>query len=125
MKNQPKRLLLPSREKLKGTGLTALSSLHSFSKKETLTKAAAYLAKVLPIYDDISHKIYDTSDESNQNPLQFEGMRVVFTGTLPGMSRTIAQNTAKALGAKSTPNTVSKATSLVVEGQNGGEKAGR
>ena len=50
-------------------------------------------------------------------------MTVVFTGALPGMSRTMAQNAVKELGAKATPNTVSKATTLVVEGDKGGKKA--
>ena len=36
------------------------------------------------------------------------------------MSRTMAQHAVKALGAKSTPNTVSKSTSLVVDGDQEG-----
>jgi DNA ligase (NAD+) len=62
--------------------------------------------------------------KNSEEPSPFEGMTVVFTGTLPGMSRTVAQNTVKELGAKATPNTVSKSTSLVIEGEKGGKKAG-
>ena len=50
-------------------------------------------------------------------------MTVVFTGSIPGTSRTVAQKIVKELGAKSTPNTVSKSTTLVVEGEKGGKKA--
>lgn len=110
--------------KVKGIGPMAISALVSFSKEEVLVKAARDLANVLTIHDDSSCKISDVSHEgSNPKTLQFEGMSVVFTGTLPDMSRAVAQNRVKELGAKSTPNTVSKATSLVVEGDNGGKKA--
>ena len=49
-------------------------------------------------------------------------MTVVFNyGSLPGMSRTMAQHAVKVLmGAKLTPNTVSKSTSLVVDGDQEG-----
>jgi len=50
-------------------------------------------------------------------------MTVVFTGTIPGLSRSDANSAAMRMGAKSTPSTVSKSTSLVVEGKRGGKKA--
>jgi len=113
-------------EKVKGIGPTAIAALLSFSKEEVLMKAATDLENVLTIHDDSSQKTSGISikgsGESNQKPLQFEGMTVVFTGALPGMSRTVAQNTVKELGAKATPNMVSKSTTLVVEGDKGGKK---
>jgi len=114
-------------EKVKGIGPTAIAALLSFSKEELLMKAATDLENVLTVHDDSSRKTSGISNkgsgESNQKPLQFEGMTVVFTGALPDMSRTVAQNTVKELGAKATPNTVSKSTTLVVEGDKGGKKA--
>ena len=86
-------------------------------------KAARDLANALNVHDDSIHQTAALDTGSSQEPLQLEGMTAVFTGTLPGMSRTKAQNTAKALGAKATPSTVSKSTSLVVEGEKGGKKA--
>lgn len=115
-------------EKVKGIGPTAIAALLSFSKEEVLMNAAKDLADVLTVHDDSSRQaINDSANsqsiEGQQKPMQFEGMTVVFTGTLPDMSRTVAQNTVKELGAKATPNTVSKSTTLVVEGEKGGKKA--
>ena len=112
---------------VKGIGPTAISALLSFSKEEILMKAAKDLANTLTIHDDSSRKTSDvegsTRDKSNPESLLLEGMTIVFTGTLPGMSRTVAQNAVKSLGAKATPNTISKATTLVVAGERGGKKA--
>lgn len=113
-------------EKVKGIGPTAISALHLFAREEVLMKAARDLADALTVHDDNSRKMSLSSSPSDAKaadvPLPFEGMTVVFTGTLPGMSRTVAQNAVKELGAKSTPNTVSKSTTLVVEGDGGGKK---
>ena len=110
-------------EKVKGIGPTAISALLSFSKEEVLMKAAKDLAAVLIVHDDISRKSMNATINNESGPSQFAGKTIVFTGTLPGMSRTVAQTTVKALGAKATPNTVSKATDMVVEGEKGGKKA--
>ena len=115
-------------EKVKGIGPTALSALLAFSKEEVLMKAARDLANALTILDDESGNTSLTNtptggDDTNANPSPFDGMTIVFTGTLPSMSRTAAQTTVKERGAKATPNTVSKSTSLVVEGEKGGKKA--
>ena len=116
-------------EKVKGIGPTAISALVSFSKEKVLMKAAKDLADVLTIHDDRSHNATSaesstsTEGDGDQKPSLFEGMTVVFTGSIPGMSRTMAQNAVKELGAKATPNTVSKSTTLVVEGEKGGKKA--
>jgi DNA ligase (NAD+) len=50
------------------------------------------------------------------------GFRVVFTGSLGGLTRSKAQELAKKLGAKATPGSVSKSTDLVVFGDKGGKK---
>jgi len=113
-------------EKVKGIGPTGIASLLSFSKEEVLMKAAKDLANVLTVHNDSGRQTVDSTrirnEETEQKPSQFEGMTVVFTGTLPNMSRSMAQNTVKGLGAKATPNTVSKSTDLVVEGEKGGKK---
>ena len=107
-------------EKVKGIGPTALAALIAFSRTEILVKAAKDLAAVLSVHDDdnVNSLDNDVIDGTMNSP--FHGMTVVFTGSLPGMSRAMAQNAVKALGAKSTPNTVSKSTSLVVDGDQEG-----
>ncbi len=113
--------------KVRGIGPAAISALLSFSKENILMKAAKDLANVLTIHDDFSRKdVFDSDDEVSHEilkPIPFKDMTVVFTGTIPGMSRTLAQKMAKDLGARATPNTVSKATSIVVVGEDGGKKA--
>ncbi|KAL7543457.1 hypothetical protein ACHAWF_007394 [Thalassiosira exigua] len=113
-------------EKVLGIGPTTVSALLSFSREEALVKAAKDLAKQLTIHDDSDRANLATEgnqSDASHKQLQFEGMTVVFTGILPDMSRTAAQNAVKALGAKATPSSVSKSTSLVVEGERGGKKA--
>ncbi|KAL3805583.1 hypothetical protein HJC23_005827 [Cyclotella cryptica] len=105
-------------DKVKGIGPVALSSLLAFSKEEVLMKAAKDLAQALQVHEEPAIQIADF----NAADSFFKDMSVVFTGTLP-MSRTAAQNAVKARGAKSTPNTVSKSTTLVVVGEKGGKKA--
>ncbi len=119
--------------KVKGIGPAAISALLSFSKEEILMKAAKDLANVLTIHDDVSRKVVvsesveEEDDESHKTkkkkPSPLKDMTVVFTGTIPGMSRTLAEKAAMKLGARATPSTVSKSTSLVVEGVDGGKKA--
>jgi len=113
-------------EKVKGIGPTAISAMVSFSKEGVLLKAANDLANVLTVHSvDNNTNITSTTNQGGitGKQLQFKDMTVVFTGSIPGMSRTVAQKTVKELGAKSTPNTVSKSTTLVVEGEKGGKKA--
>jgi DNA ligase (NAD+) len=110
-------------ERVKGLGPTAIAALIAFSREKVLVKAAKDLASVLTVHDDGSRDTSDStsvrSDEGARKKFPFEGMTVVFTGTLPGMSRTTAQNAVKDLGAKATPSAVSKSTTLVVEGGEG------
>ena len=120
--------------KVKGIGPTAISALLAFSKEKVLMKAAKDLANVLTIHDDVDSrsssgigKKESMSGEASpghpSSSLPFKDMTIVFTGTIPGMSRTKAQNAVKKLGARATPNTVSKETTLVVEGEDGGKKS--
>ena len=110
-------------ERVKGVGPTAIAALIAFSREKVLVQAAKNLASVLTVHDDGSRDTSDAnssrSDEGARKKSPFEGMTVVFTGTLPGMSRTSAQTCVKDLGAKATPSTVSKSTTLVVEGGEG------
>jgi DNA ligase (NAD+) len=104
-------------DKVKGIGPVALSSLLVYSKEKVLVDAAKDLARALTIHDDADVQQNDTADDDSP----FKDMVVVFTGTLP-MSRSAAQNAVKTRGAKSTPNTISKSTTLVVVGDKGGKK---
>lgn len=106
-------------DKVKGIGPVALSSLFAYSKEKVLVQAAKDLAKTLTIHEEVEIQIDSLTANSDSS---FKDMTIVFTGTLP-ISRTEAQNAVKARGAKSTPNTVSKSTNLVVVGEKGGKKA--
>ena len=109
-------------ERVKGVGPTAIAALIAFSREKVLVQAAKDLASVLTVHDDGSRDTSDAnssrSDEGARGKKPFEGMTVVFTGTLPGMSRMTAQKTVKDLGGQIVP-AVSKSTTLVVEGGEG------
>ena len=117
----------------KGIGPALLSSLIAFSKEKELLQAAHDLASAVVIHDDedfhavgcvirSSEGIADSTEPSEAKP--FQGMKIVFTGSLADMnlSRKDAQALAKSLGAKATPASISKATDLVVVGEKGGGK---
>jgi len=113
-------------ERVKGIGPTAIAALIAFSREKVLVNAAKDLASVLTIHKDRGRITSDAttsgrSDEGTRKKSPFEGMTVVFTGTLPGMSRTSAQNSVKDLGGQIVP-AVSKSTTLVVEGEVGMSK---
>lgn len=104
-----------SEDGVKGMGPAIIASLYAFSRESALIVAAEKLSKAVKINDDV------TMIEQSDGPLM--GLSVVFTGTLPGsMTRSQAQELAKAMGAKSTPSAVSKSTNLVIEGDGGGRK---
>ena len=107
---------------VKGIGPAALSALLSFSKEEVLVKAAKDLAGALKVHGE-NQTAVESSNQSDSEPSRFEGLTIVFTGAVPGMSRAAAQALVMSNGAKATPNTVSKATGLVIEGEKGGKKA--
>ncbi len=107
---------------VKGIGPAALSALLSFSKEEVLVKAAKDLAGALKVHEE-NQPAAESNNQSDSEPSPFEGLTVVFTGAVPGMSRAAAQAVVMSKGAKATPNSISKSTGLVVEGEKGGKKA--
>lgn len=114
-------ILREETEETKGVGPVLLTSLHGFATEKTLIEAAKALAQVVPVKAE--ERKERTSDQGVAEQKPWQGWSVVFTGSIPGMSRSAAQNLAKELlGAGSTPTSVSKSTSLVVAGEKGGKK---
>jgi len=100
-------------------GPVLVASLYAFSRERTLIVAAEKLSKAVNINGDLTV----SAQPFGQSDGPFFGLSIVFTGTLPGsMSRSKAQELAKAMGAKSTPTAVSKSTNLIIEGDGGGRK---
>lgn len=105
-------------EGTKGIGPAQISSLKSFATEAKLVKAARELANAIPVHDEIARNAIETTDNR-----PWQGYTVVFTGSLPNnLSRAKAQELAQQLGAKATPQTVSKSTDVVVAGEKGGKK---
>ena len=96
-----------------------IDSLIDFSKQHVLVQAAKDLFEEITIHDEAM----SLSESSAARPL--EGLTVVFTGAVPGMSRLDAQRAAIELGASKTPGSLSGSTNLVVEGEKGGKKANK
>jgi DNA ligase (NAD+) len=111
-------------EATKGIGPAVLSSLEAFAMEKDLVKAARELARMVRVLDDTSQALIQSLDNdavpSEAKPLL--GMSVVFTGAIADLSRSAAKKLAVEMGAKSTPGTISKTTSLVVAGAKGGKK---
>ncbi|GFH44359.1 hypothetical protein CTEN210_00833 [Chaetoceros tenuissimus] len=109
---------------VKGIGPAVTEALYSFANNEELLNAAIDLSKRLKIEDAVKPKKKLSMNDSDVE-LPFEGLSVVFTGSLPDeMTRTVAQKYAiELLGAKSTPSSVSKNTGIVIIGEKGGKKA--
>jgi len=113
----------------KGIGPSQLSALLAFSKEAELVQAARDLAQLVKVHDDEDFLrneeiTSEVAEENNKILKPFTGLKVVFTGSLASMNltRKAAQDLAKSMGAKSTPNTISKTTDLVVVGEKGGGK---
>ena len=111
-----------------GVGPVLIQSLVNFSKSKELLNAAKTLSQVLRVNDEEIHaeepstRSDATSEERREVRLPWKGLRVVFTGSIPDYSRSESQKLAKRLGAKATPESVSKSTDLVVFGDKGGKK---
>jgi DNA ligase (NAD+) len=103
---------------IKGIGPVVAASLSEFATDEALVEATKNLAREIKIID--VKQIISTEEKTlgDTMKLPFAGLTIVFTGTVPGYTRTEAQELAQSLGAKATPGTVSKSTSLVVQGDN-------
>ena len=108
---------------VKGIGPIMIESLVYFSNNEALVQAAKDLSEVITVLDEptAERSVLSASGRSVCGP--FDGLTIVFTGALPGMSRADAQQAAVALGAKKTPGSISRSTDLIVEGDKGGKKA--
>jgi DNA ligase (NAD+) len=109
-------------DQTKGIGPVVLASLESYAKSKDLMDAAHSLASLVRVKDDDNYSRDIGNDDSDQGDKPLQGLSVVFTGGLPNMTRKEAQTIAKELGAKSTPNSVSKSTGLVVAGDDSGAK---
>jgi DNA ligase (NAD+) len=111
-------------EATKGIGPVLLSSLEAFAMEEDLVEAARELARLVRVIDDTSQALLQSFDNdaapTEAKPLF--GMSVVFTGAMAELSRSEAKKLAIKMGAKSTPGTISKTTSLVVAGAKAGKK---
>ena len=113
-----------------GVGPVLIQSLVNFAKTRELLDAAKTLSKVVRVLDEEqlaagssrSDPLATTTEGRREARLPWKGLRVVFTGSIPGYSRSESQKLAKRLGAKATPESVSKSTDLVVFGEKGGKK---
>jgi DNA ligase (NAD+) len=113
-------ILQEETDETKGIGPVLVSSLRSFAKEKLLVEAARRLANAVNVTEET---IRSPASEASMESKPWNGFSVVFTGSLPGVSRAEAQELAKAvLGAKATPSTVSKSTNFVIAGEKGGKK---
>jgi NAD-dependent DNA ligase len=118
----------PSLRNELGVGPVMLDSLSSFAKSPELVAAAKNLSNCVNVYNRAAEHNASANGSSSigelesQSDLPWKGYRVVFTGSLEGITRSEAQKLAKRLGAKSTPGSVSKSTDLVIFGEKGGKK---
>ena len=93
--------------------ITASSCIKFFNENRELILKCSELG----LYEDLPEK-EETGDNAN---LPFAGKTFVLTGTLSSMTRDEASEKIIALGGK-TSNSVSKKTSFVIAGENGGSK---
>jgi len=118
------RYPFPALQNKLGIGPVMIESLMEFSGSQNLVLAARSLSESIRVLkQDIVTGEEETSSSSSMDTARpWKGLRVVFTGSLEGLTRGEAQKLAKLLGAKSTPGSVSKSTDLVVFGEKGGKK---
>ena len=117
-------LLRDDNEATKGIGPSVLTALVEFSLEPDLVEAAVALSKSIRVHEQ---ETYQSSNESHATdssaaPGPLAGLKIVFTGSMPGLARQRAKDIAKAMGAKSIGNTVSKSTDIVFAGSKGGKK---
>jgi NAD-dependent DNA ligase len=129
VKRIPKNVFVRLQEETeytKGIGPVVISALYDFSHQSILLDAARKLTKYIPIHKETklqqqqSEGNYGNDIKKSTERLPFNGMSVVFTGTLSNeMSRTDAQKYAiEYLGATSTPSRITKSTDVLVLGTN-------
>ena len=111
-------------EATKGIGPVLLSALVDFALEPELVEATFALSQNIKVHEQErfdGDAVGGTSGTlATEGPLA--GLKVVFTGSVPGVARSKAKEVAKAMGAKSIGTTVSKSTDLVVAGSRGGKK---
>ncbi|KAL7560778.1 hypothetical protein ACA910_005345 [Epithemia clementina (nom. ined.)] len=110
-------------ESTKGIGPVVLDSLTNFSQESPVVDAVFKLRDSVRITDDEEGVM--TVDQASKEILvdgPLAGMNVVFTGSLPNITRTEAYEMAIRMGAKKTSDKVTKLTDLVVAGQKSGSK---
>jgi DNA ligase (NAD+) len=116
-------LLREDEEATKGIGPVLLSSLVEFAKEPELVRSARALASCIVVHTDDSRKP-GTGSSGLQGSIDspIAGFKIVFTGSIAGLTRSEAKKVAKSMGAKSISSSVSKSTDLVVAGAKGGKK---
>lgn len=132
--NQPKNGVAPftcleddESENNKGIGPVLMASLWEFASQKEMVQEARQLAQSIRVLDDDTYQGGNVvagngsnNDTAPRTPLT--GLSVVFAGSIPKLSQTEAKQTARAMGAKATPATITKSTGLVICGKNGGKK---
>ena len=116
-------LLREENEATKGIGPSVLNALVGFSLKKELVDAAVALSQNILVHEQETirgHTGQISDSKSPSGPLV--GLKVVFTGTVSGLTRSKAKEIAKSMGAANIGNAVTKSTDLVVAGAKGGKK---
>lgn len=96
-----------------------LSGPAAISVHDSLRQLAPVLARLESLGVNLTEP--QKTEKKEATALPFSGMKVVVTGTVPGMSRTQAQEKVETLGG-TTSSSVSKSTSLVIAGEGAGSK---
>lgn len=108
-------VLKKENEGTKGIGPVLIDSLYAYSQDSQLLEAARKLSEAVPVIPSPSMSL-PSKDANHSKP--WNGLSVVFTGTIPNLSRAKAEALAvELLGAKSTRKSVTKATNLIVVGK--------
>ena len=112
-------LAAASREEIalvEGIGPVIAGSVHNFFEAPENIALLEALAKA-----GVKGALPGEQGEKEEGPLPLKGMRMVFTGELDSFTRSGAEEAAKKLGAL-TSSSVSKKTSFLVAGRDGGSK---
>jgi len=119
--NLPEDDVLPSlkvdEESTKGLGPALWQALMAYGNDVNLLNAAKALRQQVKVED-----VDELRGDDPATDLPLAGERLVFTGALPGISRSDAKAVAQRLGAVAISTSVTKRTTLVVVGGKGGSK---
>mmetsp|Transcript_23156 Transcript_23156/g.35119 ORF Transcript_23156/g.35119 Transcript_23156/m.35119 type:complete len:884 (-) Transcript_23156:111-2762(-) len=106
-------------EDTKGIGPVLIDSLYAYSRDSQLLQAAKKLSSLVPVIPSLSINKSSQKDDNHTKP--WKGWSVVFTGSILNLTRGTAEALAiELLGAKSTPKSVTKKTTLIVVGDSKG-----